>query len=136
MQDFHKCITGSYLFDCLDKFLILFVKLQGTCTDTQIHPCMHTCTHNRKLPPGSNEFMQITKMQILLVRLSCPMMHFEKNTTKWEGGTHNKSILFNLDRQKDNLIPTLTAFPPQYPAFPHSATPSCIPCPLGLKPQV
>lgn len=39
------------------------------------------------------------------------------------GKTRNESISFNLDRQKDSLIPTLTAFPPQCPASSHSATP-------------
>lgn len=98
------------------------------------HACMHTRTHNRKLPPSSEEFMQITKMQIWVVRLSCPLMRFEENTTKWE--TSQQIYFVNLDRQKDSLIPTLTAFPPQCPASPHSATPLLHPLPSGLKPQV
>lgn len=52
------------------------------------------------------------------------------------GKTRNESISFNLDRQKDSLIPTLSAFPPRCPAFPRSATPLLHPLPSGLKPQV
>lgn len=96
---------------------------------THTHACMHSCTHNRKLPPSSNEFMQITKMQIRVVRLSCPLMHFEENTTKL-GKVNNESISFNLNRQKDSLIPTLAAFPPQCPA----SRPCCHPPPASPAP--
>lgn len=109
----------------------LLVELQSTHRDTRAH----TCTHNRKLPPSSNEFMQITNMQIRVVQLSCSVMRFEENTTK-KRETYYESISFNLCRQRDSLIPTLTAFPPQCPDFPHSATPFLPPLPSGLKPQV
>lgn len=81
---------------------------------TRMHAYVHTQTVSCLQATMSS---CITKMQIWVVRLSCPLMHFEEKTTKW-GKTHNESISFNVDRQKDSLIPTLNAFPPQCPAYP------------------
>lgn len=76
--------------------------------------------------------MQIPNMQKQAERLSCPVMHFSTKRRK----THCESIYFNLRRHNDGLIPSLTAFPPQCPGSPHSATPFFHPLPSGLKPQV
>lgn len=80
------------------------------------HACLHMCTHNRKLPPSSNEFMQIAKMQIRVgSKASLASDPFwGKHNKKRE--TQNESITFNLDRQKDSLIRNLTSFPRQCPA--------------------
>lgn len=101
-------------------------------TQTHTHACMHTCTHNRKLPPSFNESMQITKMQIHKVSSAVCWCILRKTGQKLD----NESILFNLDRQTNSLIPTLVAFPAQCPASFHSAIPLLHPLPPGLKPQV
>lgn len=91
------------------------------------HTNMLSCTHahtNRKLPPSSNEFMQITNMQMRAVGsavLWCVLK--KKQPKKKKRETHFESISFNLCRRRDGLIPTPTAFPPQCSDSPHSATP-------------
>lgn len=127
------------LFPCMSIGLfgqVLYFVWQITQAHAQTHThtraCMHTCTHNRKLPPSFNEFMQITKMQIQVVSSAVCWCILRKTRQK----LNNESILFNLDRQKHSLIPTLVAFPPQCPASLHSATPLLHPLPSGLKPQV
>lgn len=104
------------------------------------HACLHMCTHNRKLPPISDEFMQIAKMQIRVgskAQLASDPF-WGKHNKKRE--TQNESITFNLDRQKDSLIRNLTSFPRQCPASSYlpilPPTPFMHPMPSGPKPQV
>lgn len=81
------------------------------------HAFMQTCTHNRKLPPSSNDLMQITNMQIGAVKAQLSCDAFWRKHHKSGRGAESLRLGFNLYRQRNSLIPTLTAFPPQCPAF-------------------
>lgn len=104
VQAFRESRAGAFqlcMEDCLDEFFIFacqITKHMPRHPHTCMHACLLTCTRGRKMPPSSDEFMQIRKMQIVLVRLSCPLMHFEENTTEWRERTMNLFALISTDR--------------------------------------
>lgn len=141
LRHFHECraiffFTVRFIWWFGQGFRFFLVELKKE-KNIPRHTNMLSRTRahtNRKLPPSSNEFMQITNMQMRVVRLSCSVMRLEENTTKKkERKTHYESISFNLCRHRDSLIPTPTAFPPQCADSPHSATPFLPPLPSGVK---